>query len=340
MKSSKIQWPKVSFILLTLNDEEGTRRCLESIRQQDYPQEKIDIVSVDNGSKDNSVKVAKSFGAKVLIDPKGTLYSNWIKGLHHIKGEYFFYVEQDIILRGKDFIKKMIYPLLIDKRLMGTYTKEYPRSDMSWVARFLSYHVCQCDPLYEFLTPSIEQTFIEVHKKYIVSKFEIIKLPPICRVFYRVAYLKKTPNWKVKNYFDHDFMIQCLKSGYHYFAYVHEAGYFHFHARNLRHLLQKRVRNLGMHFFPYRDETEYKWLNTESKKEVVRILFWVIYANLFFPEAVRGIVRAIKHRDLVLLMQPIVAISVTDTLLWSFFINKVGQRIISESIKTLFSSKD
>jgi len=339
LNMEKIKWPKVSFILLTLNGGDGVRKCLESINEQSYPQHLIDIVSVDNGSIDDSVKIAKNLGAKVLIYPNGTLYSNWIKGLHTIKGEYIFFVDQDIVLRGRNFIKKMISPLLVDKRLMGTYTKEYSHPKMHWVTRFLSYNVCQCDPLYEFLTPPIEKSFIEDHKKYIVSKFDIGKMPPICRVFWRIEYLKKTPNWKVDNYFDHDFMIQSVKAGYPYFAYVHSAGYFHFHANNLKHLLKKRVRNLYIHFFPYRDETEYKWLNTDNKKEVIRIFFWVFYANLFFPEAIRGFFRYAKNRDWVLLMQPVVSITITDALLWNFLRNKVGRRIILESFKTLFNVK-
>jgi glycosyltransferase involved in cell wall biosynthesis len=330
-----MKWPVVSFILLTYNGGDGVRKCLQSVKDQSYPQNLIDVVVVDNGSKDDSVKIAKKFKARVFVHPKGDLYTNWVRGLHRTKGEFVFYLEQDIVLRGNDFIQKMIKPLLDDDRLIATFTKEQPKKDMHWVPRYLSYHVSQCDPLFEYLTTQIEETFIERHSSYIVCKYSLGKIPGVARMFYRIKYLKKTANWKAKNYFDHDFIIQCVKAGFPYFGYVPEPGYYHYHARDLKHLLQKRVRNLGLHFFPYNDETEYKWVDTRDKKQVLKMAWWVIYANLFFPATIRGFIRFLKHRDWVLLMEPIIVITITDTLLWAFLTNEVGQRMIKRSFTTL-----
>lgn len=333
----KIIWPKVSFILLTINDVKGVEKCLKSVNLQDYPKMKIDTVVVDNGSTDGSAEMAKKLGARVFIHPEGDLYSNWIRGMRRIKGDYFFYLEQDIVLRDKNFIKNMIYPHLIDKRLIATCTKEYPKADMHWAARFLSYHVSQCDPLLDFLTPKLENTFVETHKDYTVCKYELGKIPPIARMFYRVKYLKQTPSWKAENYFDHDFITQCVKAGFKYWGFVPKAGYYHYHVRDFGHLLRKRVRNLGMHYFPYNHETEYPWLHTNSKKEVVKIFGFVIYANTLILPLVRGFLRFLKYKDPVLLSEPVVTVGVTDILLWRFLTNKVGREIISNSFRTLFS---
>ena len=37
--------PTVSIVICTLNCRDYTQRCLESIRAQDYPQDKIEIVA-------------------------------------------------------------------------------------------------------------------------------------------------------------------------------------------------------------------------------------------------------------------------------------------------------
>jgi glycosyltransferase involved in cell wall biosynthesis len=330
-------WPRVSFILLTLNGGDGVRKCLESLYSQSYPPELLDVVVVDNGSKDDSVKIAKKLGARVFIHPEGDLYSNWIRGLHKTRGEFVFYLEQDIVLRRKDFIKEMIKPLLTDERLIATFTKEYPHKNMHWVPRFLSYHYSQCDPLLEFLFLPVEKSFIEKKEKYIVCKFEDKKIPPAARMFYRVKYLKKTPNWTTKNYFDHDFIINCVRSGYPYFAYVPEPGYYHYHARDLWHLLQKRVRNMGMHYFPEYGKYHYTILDTKNKKEVAKLVLFVIYANTFVPETIRGIVRFLKYRDWALLMQPIISILVTDSLLFAFLNNKTGRKYISDSLRSIIA---
>ena len=334
----KFKWPKVSFILLTLNGGDGVRTCLESVKKLSYPRRLVDVVVVDNGSKDNSVNIAKRSGARVFVHPEGNLYSNWVRGLHKTKGEFVFYLEQDIILRNKNFIKDMIKPLLLDDRLIATFTKEYPHKNMHWVPRYLSYHYSQCDPLLEYLFLKVEKSFIEKKRDYIVCKFEDKKIPPAARMFYRIKYLKKTPNWTTKNYFDHDFIINCVRSGYPYFGYVPKAGYYHYHATDFNHLLRKRTRNLGMHFFPEYGKYHYKVLDTKNKWEVIRMAGFIIYANLFFPAAIRGFLRFLKHRDWALLMEPIIVISVTDTLLWSFLKDKVGRKMITDSLKNILKT--
>lgn len=333
-------WPKVSFILLTLNGGDGVRKCLESLKKQSYATELVDIVVVDNGSQDNSVEIAKSMDARVFVHPEGNLYSNWVRGLHKTKGEFVFYLEQDIVLRGRDFIKKMIKPLLEDDKLVATFTKEYPKNDMHWTCRYLSYHYSQCDPLLEYLFLPVEKSFIEKKGDYIVCKFENKKIPPAARMFYRIKYLKKTPNWTTKNYFDHDFIINCIRSGYPYFAYVPQPGYYHYHAINFKHLLQKRVRNLGMHFFPEYGKYHYTILDTRNKWEVIRLIWFAIYANLFFPAAIRGFLRFLKYKDTALLMEPVITIAITDVLLWSFLTDKVGRKMLRHSFKALVTLRE
>lgn len=330
------KWPKVTFLLLTYNDSKGVEKCIRSILRQDYPKKMIEIVSIDNGSKDDSVKVAKKLGARVFVVPEGTLYSNWIVGLHKVTGKYMFYIEQDIVLRDDTFIKRMITPMLEDKRLIATFTKEYPKKDMNWAARFLSYHYSQCDPLLEFLFDKLENKIIEVKDNYSVCKFDE-KLQPACRMFYRMDYFKKTPNLKAKNYFDHDFVINCVRSGYPYFGYVEEPGYYHYHVRSFRHLLQKRSRNMYMHYFDYYDKSDYITFDIKDKVQVLKLLGFFIYANTIILPTARGFIRFLKYRDPVLLTEPIITIGVTDALLLTFLKDARGREYISRSLKAFLS---
>lgn len=335
----KTPLPKISFIILTFNGGELLRSCLKSIRSQDYPQELVEIVTVDDASSDNSVEISEDYGAKVYISGKRDMYLSWGIALHKITGEYTYMVDQDIELRGKDFITKMVKPMLEDKEISGSFTRAYPRSDQPWITRFISYHPFQCDPLYEYLTPPVEGTYLIEKEGYIKCDFQLGKIPAESRVMYRVNVLKKTPNWKMERIFDHDLLIKTIKEGFDKYAYVPSAGIFHHHAKNLKHLLNKRLRNIDMHYFPYQEELEYKWLDTSSKKSVLRMVFWVIYANLFLPATVRGFIRFLKHRDWALLMEPIVTIATTDVIIWGFLTHSVGQELIRKSLKTLLNSK-
>ncbi|MDP2638267.1 MAG: glycosyltransferase family 2 protein [Candidatus Levybacteria bacterium] len=334
--SLRIKWPKISMIFVAYNDAKGIRRCLESVRRQSYPQDLIDIVFVDDGSTDDSVEVARSFGARIFVNPKNYIYKNWILGMHNIKGEFIFSLETDIVLAGEDFIKKMVAPMLEDKRIIASFTDEKASADMHWSARFLTYNHAMCDPLLEFLLDKLENKIIERKKDYSLCKFDE-KLQQTVRMFYRVEYLKNTLNWKAENYFDHDFLINCIRSGYPYFAYVSNPGYVHYTVKSLRQLIYKRVRNVKMHFLPYYKKTEYVFLNTGKKNEVLKLILFVIYANLLFPAAIRGLFRFLKHKDWVLLLEPIIAVGVIDALIITFLKDKKGRMYISDSLKSLFS---
>lgn len=339
MKKRRIEIPKISFILLTLNDEKGVRRVLESVKIQDYPHELIEVVVVDDGSSDNSVKIAKRYTSKVYVRPRNGLYANWVYALHKVTGEYVYYIEQDIELRGKDFVKKMLKPLILRKNIIASFTREgYPRRDQHWINRFLSYDLIQRDPLYEFLTPSLESTFVKNTLDYIICRFTLENLPPVGRFLYRVKDLKRTSNWNAKYYFDHDFVINNIKCGYELYAYVPEPGIFHYHAKDFRHLLKKRTRNLEIHYFPYYEDTGYKWVDANKKKDVFKLIFWVVYANLFIPATIRGVVRFLKYKDKALLMEPVVTMGITDVLIFKFVTENKGRRIIKKVFKGIFKT--
>ncbi len=61
--------PEVSIIIPVMNRADELRRCLTSLTQLNYPQEKLQIIVVDDGSSDDSPDVAREFGS--LLVPSG-----------------------------------------------------------------------------------------------------------------------------------------------------------------------------------------------------------------------------------------------------------------------------
>lgn len=92
--------PSVSFIIPTLNSEKFINLCLRSITGQDYPKDKFEVIIVDNGSRDNTVKLAKKLGAKVIIhrgkSPQVCQQRN--SGADYAKGDYFIILDHDMEL--------------------------------------------------------------------------------------------------------------------------------------------------------------------------------------------------------------------------------------------------
>lgn len=56
--------PKVSIIVPVYNMEQYLNRCLESIINQTY--ENIEIILINDGSKDNSLEICKNYAKKII----------------------------------------------------------------------------------------------------------------------------------------------------------------------------------------------------------------------------------------------------------------------------------
>ena len=66
-KKDKKKYPKVSFVICTLNCRDYLERCLKSIWEQDYPKNKIELIVVDSYSTDGTIEIARILGAKVIL---------------------------------------------------------------------------------------------------------------------------------------------------------------------------------------------------------------------------------------------------------------------------------
>ena len=59
-------FPSVSVVIPVKDRAEELRRCLASLARLDYPQEKLQVIVVDDGSSDSSAAVAQESGAQVV----------------------------------------------------------------------------------------------------------------------------------------------------------------------------------------------------------------------------------------------------------------------------------
>ncbi len=87
----------VSIIIPTFNEEQHIGRCLDSLMNLNYPREKLEIVVVDNGSRDTTVEILKKYKTKVLINQKGTISQSRNLGATHAQGEILAFIDGDCI---------------------------------------------------------------------------------------------------------------------------------------------------------------------------------------------------------------------------------------------------
>jgi glycosyltransferase involved in cell wall biosynthesis len=99
-------FPLVSVVLTTKNEEKNVANCLQSIKNQTYPQEKIEVIVVDNYSPDKTIEVAKKFTENIYRKgPHRAAQLNF--GAQKARGKYIFYPDADMIL-SEDVIAECV----------------------------------------------------------------------------------------------------------------------------------------------------------------------------------------------------------------------------------------
>lgn len=95
----------VTISIPTFNSAEFLERCLEAVKGQTY--NNIEINIIDGISKDNTLKIARSFGVNNLISYPGALLGARYEGAKDARGEYILLLDSDQILEA-DCIQRAV----------------------------------------------------------------------------------------------------------------------------------------------------------------------------------------------------------------------------------------
>ncbi|MBS3052369.1 MAG: glycosyltransferase [Candidatus Aenigmarchaeota archaeon] len=107
----------VSVIIPTINSGKTVSMCLNSIKNQTYPSNKIEIIVVDKYSTDNTIKMARKYTNKIFSKgPERQIQRNF--GVQKSKGEYILFLDCDMTL-SKNVIEECCKKILNDKKLVG-----------------------------------------------------------------------------------------------------------------------------------------------------------------------------------------------------------------------------
>lgn len=108
----------VSVVIPAYNEEKVIGKCLQSLKNQDFPKDTYEIIVVDNNCTDRTVEIAKKYGARVVKEKmKGIGYARQ-RGLIEAKGEIVCQTDADTVLPY--YWLKRIYAIFqMDKKIVG-----------------------------------------------------------------------------------------------------------------------------------------------------------------------------------------------------------------------------
>lgn len=129
----------LSVVVLTKNEQDRIRACLESVKWAD------EIIVLDNGSTDKTLEIVKSYTDKIFIFKDSDFSSLRNKGMEKTSGDWVLYVDSDervsVDLRGEieEYIKSDKYSAVAISRRNIIFGKEvsYKPFWPDWVIRLL-----------------------------------------------------------------------------------------------------------------------------------------------------------------------------------------------------------
>lgn len=303
---SKMSLPSISVVIPTYNSSRTLLDCLQSIGEQDYPRDKIEIIIADGGSSDDTLKIAEKFTDKIYPNPLRTGEAGKAVGVKHSNGEIIALIDSDNILPEKDWFTRMVAPFE-DEEIAGTEPLYYTHRPTDGIITRYCALIGMNDPLCMF-TGNYDRMnlitgkwtgmpVIEIDKDdFLKIRLESQRLPTIGAngFLVRKSLLDKCA---VDDYlFDIDVVYELTLQGYNTFAKV-KTGIVHIFSGNLATFTRKQSRRIKDYGFHNKKGTrKYPWAKLPKTGLFKFILYTVTVFPLFF-QASRGWIK--KHDNAV-----------------------------------------
>jgi len=262
------KWPTISVVTPTYNSGRVLERCLRLVREQDYPQKKIEIVLADGGSKDSTFEIAQKYGARVVKVPPEKQHAEYNRGVafNAARGELALILDHDNYLPHKGWLKEMVEPLLANSGMVATetcyyhYDKSYNLMDRYFALFGTS------EPLPYFLGKADRMPWgvkkwslvgkAQDKGKYFVVEFEPDprRIPSIgtngCLMWRElvIGNAKATPEYHIPM----DVMVDVIMKGYNQFGFVKNSIIHLTHSQGLREFLRRRKKFVEQYHFEER----------------------------------------------------------------------------------------
>jgi len=289
--------PKISFVTPMKEQDFRVVKLLESIRSQNYPQNKIEVIIIDGGSNQEVLKKCGEYRfVKIYHNPKGFAEGAGMgkdQGIWKSTGELIVIAESDIELIGKDWINNMIKPFQENQEIFGAVPKLFIHPNDNPTNRYLSY--VGVDPFAVYrsiegqlvLNPKLEKN----NANYFLGSLN--KNTPYCMGSNGFMF-KKSLTKKVGDYAqDVEFIARLAKANHTQFAVVNNARIWHKNVKGFKDFIKKRIKWTRNYTKVYvKEKKDFNWVT--SKPEFIT---YVAKNLLFFPQIPISIKKSLQYKD-------------------------------------------
>lgn len=327
----------ISVLIPTLNSEKVLEKCLTSIKGQNYPKEKIEIIIADGGSTDKTLEIAKKYGVKICINPLKTGEAGKAVALKIAKNELVAMIDSDNILPDGEWFRRMVKPFLdkdivISEPIKFTYRKTDPLLTRYFALLGMNDPLCLFTGNYDrfsFLTGKWTGLNFSSEDKgnYLKIKLDQKLVPTIGAngTFIRRKIL--SDNFSGDYLFDIDLVIKLIRIKKQIYIAKVKTGIIHTFVENdPRKFFKKQLRRISdLSYHTERGSREINW----EKAFFWRIIWFQLQCLLVFPIMFQMVKGFIKKPDHAWLFHPVACYSTWIIYLYGWILGKINSQEIS-----------
>jgi len=300
--------PSISVIIPTYNSGSVIGSCLDSITEQDYPGGLIELIIVDGGSTDNTIKIVQQYrdrlnNIRILENKLKTGEAGKALGAKAATAEIIALIDSDNILPTKDWFKTMVSPFA-DPAIVGTEPIAYTwRREDSYITRYCAL-IGMNDPLclflgnydrYSLLTGKWTGLPVKQEDKggYIEVTLSKEQIPTVGANGFMIRQ-KALLQVNIGDYlFDIDILCELINkygADNNKIAKV-KTGIVHIFSGNLSTFIRKQRRRIeDFIFFEKRALRKYPW-KTRPRQNLIKFILYSIIGLPLFWQTIKGYLR-------------------------------------------------
>ena len=275
---------EISIIIVTYNEESNIRKCLESITNQNYPSNLLEILIIDDNSTDNTVNIAKKFTNKIYFSGKKNSEISKAIGIKKSIYKHILFIDADNFLIDKDTILNLTLPFSKEKNLLCSYPfRFYLNNNDNFSNQYCSLFGIN-DP-FQFYTKTRDritysknfdmEVIFEDKKEYFKCKLFKNRFITIGSVACLLDKSKILGIFNNRDIFVHSELLNKVLIENDYSFALIKTDIYHNHCQSLKSFQKKLKRNVHYYLSKKLDRPEindFHWLTTNKKKFIIAIL--------------------------------------------------------------------
>ena len=285
-------WPRLTFIMPTLNVEALLDNVLSSITRQTYPRDRYEILLADAHSTDATREIAAKYGATVLDDNGKNMEEGKRLALRHATGDYIVFVDADNEITHPDYIELAVKALDANPQALGVEAY-YPASPrMTSFCAYLSHRLHISDPICWLMSsnPRLVARDGEVERWTLPDGTYSYPLGANGFVYRRADLQSVQANEKFQ---DTHVALFLMKNGRREWLRICGRGVHHYYVQTLCGFVQKR-RRATVHFLRVQEEMPVNWM---KEKPPVPLWLAAVYCVTFWGPLWHTVQGLIRDRD-------------------------------------------